>query len=88
MTQHGRPLGLIVMSDQSLAHDVVCARIFHLEPRGIRHLAVAEARGYGSLDLADIEIGATSLSTKSARRTEGWETGYIRWMTWTHRSRS
>jgi len=78
LTQHGRHLGLIMMSDHPLAHDVVSAHIFHLDPRNIRHLALASARGYGSLDLADIEIGGDVTLEEIQRKTEGWETGYIR----------
>jgi hypothetical protein len=39
-----------------LAHHVVCAHIFPLDPKNIRHLALAAECGYGSLDLEDIEI--------------------------------
>lgn len=78
MTQHGRHLGLIVMSDHPLANDAVCARIFHLDPRGIRHLAIAAGRGYGSLALEDIEVSGDITLDEIRRTTEGWETGYVR----------
>ena len=78
MTQHGRHLGLIVMSDHPLAHDAVCARIFHLDPTGIRHLTIASGRGYGSLALEDIDLSGDITLDEIRRATEGWETGYIR----------
>jgi uncharacterized protein (DUF362 family) len=78
LTQHGRHLGLILMSDQPLAHDVVCAHIFHLDPKSIRHLALASARGYGSLELGDIDVTGDISLAKIRRTTEGWDTGYIR----------
>jgi uncharacterized protein (DUF362 family) len=78
LTQHGRHLGLIVMSDHPLAHDAVCARIFHLDPRAIRHLAIAERRGYGSLSLEDVELSGDITLDEVRRATEGWETGYIK----------
>ena len=78
LTQHGRHLGLILMSDQPLAHDVVCAHIFHLDPKSIRHLALASARGYGSLELGDIDVTGDISLAEIRRTTEGWDTGYIR----------
>jgi hypothetical protein len=78
MTQHGRHLGLIVMSDHPLAHDAVCARIFHLDPQGIRHLAIAAGRGYGSLALEDIDLSGDITLDEVRRTTEGWDTGYIK----------
>jgi uncharacterized protein (DUF362 family) len=78
LTQHGRPLGLILISDNPLAHDVVCAHILHLDPKSIGHLALAAARGYGALELADIEITGDISLDALRRKTEGWETGYIR----------
>ncbi|MGB8953570.1 MAG: DUF362 domain-containing protein [Candidatus Aminicenantales bacterium] len=77
-TQHGRHLGIVLISNDPLAHDVVCARIFHLEPKNIRHLALASSRGYGSIDLQDIEI-AGDISLEAVReRTKTWDVGFIR----------
>lgn len=78
LTQHGRHLGVILMSDQPLAHDVVCAHIFHLDPKSIRHLALASARGYGSLELGDIDVSGDISLAEIRQTTEGWDTGYIR----------
>jgi uncharacterized protein (DUF362 family) len=78
LTQHGRHLGLILMSDQPLAHDVVCAHIFHLDPKSIRHLALASARGYGPLELADIDVTGDISLAEIRRTTEGWDTGCVR----------
>src|SRR4030043_13850 len=52
---HGLTAAL-TLATNPLAPDVVCAPIFHLDPEKIGHLAAARARGYGSLDLGDIEI--------------------------------
>jgi uncharacterized protein (DUF362 family) len=78
LTQHGHPLGVIIMATNPLAHDVVCAHIFHLDPEKIGHLAAARARGYGSLDLADIEIAGDISLPEVRERTKGWKTGFIR----------
>ncbi len=78
MTQHGRPLGIVVMADDPLAHDVVCAHIFHRDPTTVRHLLRASERGYGSLDLASVELSGDIDLDEVRARTAGWETGPIR----------
>jgi uncharacterized protein (DUF362 family) len=78
LTQHGRHLGVVIMATNPLAHDVVCAHIFQLDPEKIGHLAAARARGYGSLDLADIEITGDISLPEIRERTKDWETGFIR----------
>ena len=78
LTQHGHPLGVVIMATNPLAHDVVCAHIFHLDPEKVGHLAAARARGYGSLDLGEIEIGGDISLPEIRERTKGWETGFIR----------
>ena len=78
LTQHGHHLGVVIMATNPLAHDVVCAHIFHLDPEKVGHLAAARARGYGSLDLGEIEIGGDISLPEIRERTKGWETGFIR----------
>jgi hypothetical protein len=78
LTQHGHPLGVIIMATNPLAHDVVCAHIFHLDPEKVGHLAAARARGYGSLALDDIEIAGDISLPEIRERTKTWETGFIR----------
>jgi len=78
LTQHGHFLGVIIMATNPLAHDVVCAHIFHLDPEKVGHLVAARARGYGSLALADIEIAGDISLQEIRERTKTWETGFIR----------
>jgi uncharacterized protein (DUF362 family) len=44
MTQHGKHLGMILMAENPLAHDVVCAHILHLDPHNIKHLRIAQQK--------------------------------------------
>ncbi len=78
LTQHGRHLGIIIMAADPLAHDVVCAQIFHLDPQKIGHLAAARDRGFGSLDLEDIDISGDISLEEVRERTKSFETGFIR----------
>jgi uncharacterized protein (DUF362 family) len=49
-------LGVIMISNDPLATDMVAARILNYQPEEVVHLVEASDRGYGSLDFDDIEI--------------------------------
>ncbi|RPJ03824.1 MAG: DUF362 domain-containing protein [Deltaproteobacteria bacterium] len=62
----GRPgipmnLGLLVGGTEALSVDATCARIFGYEPYEIEHLRLAEERGLGSTQTADIEVSGEKL---------------------------
>lgn len=78
LTQHGHYLGVIIMATGPLAHDVVCAHILHLDPRRIGHLASAHERGYGSINLDDIDLAGDITLEEIKQRTKTWETGFIK----------
>jgi len=56
MTQHGTYLGVIILSDNAVAHDIVCAKMLNLDPHKIEHIQEAIDRGYGPASFDDIEI--------------------------------
>lgn len=56
MTQHDAPLGVIAVSTNAVAHDMVCAKILNLDPFKIEHIKEAMDRGYGPTSLDEIEI--------------------------------
>jgi uncharacterized protein (DUF362 family) len=78
LTQHGHPLGIIIMATNPLAHDVVCAHILHLDPHRIGHLASAYERGYGPASLEDIDLAGDITLEEIKERTKTWETGFIK----------
>jgi uncharacterized protein (DUF362 family) len=55
-TQPGRPLNLVILADDPLAHDVVVAHLLGLDPETMPHLRMLSERGYGSLSLDDIAV--------------------------------
>lgn len=77
MTERGRPLGLIILASDPLAHDVVCAHILHLDPEKVGHLRQARDRGYGSLDLRDIDLQGDITLDEVRERTRDWDLGFI-----------
>jgi uncharacterized protein (DUF362 family) len=78
MTQHSRKLGIMVMAQNPVAHDVICARILNLDPWKIDHLRLAHERAYGPLDLNDIELKGDISLEELQKKTKTWDTGYIR----------
>ncbi len=56
MTQHGTDLGLLIIADNAVAHDMVCAHLLNLNPHKIEHLQEAIDRGYGPKSMDEIEI--------------------------------
>jgi uncharacterized protein (DUF362 family) len=50
------PLGVIVMGINPVAVDAVCSNIVGLDPNDVDHIRITADRGYGPLDLNEIEI--------------------------------
>lgn len=78
LTQHGRHLGIILMATDPVAHDVVCSHILHLDPQHIEHLRLAQERGYGSLNLDDIEIKGDMPLQEIREKTKNWDLGMVK----------
>jgi uncharacterized protein (DUF362 family) len=77
LTQHGYPLGLIVMAKNAVAHDAVCAHILHLDPEKVPHLRIARDRGYGPLDLESINVAGDISIDEVAHTTKKWDLGFM-----------
>jgi uncharacterized protein (DUF362 family) len=77
LTQHGRPLGLIIMASNAVAHDAVCARILHLDPERIDHVRLARERGYGPTSLDAIDVSGDITLDEACERTRGLDTGFV-----------
>ncbi len=50
------PMGAIVMGTNSCAVDTVCCHMVHVEPRDVIHLRYASERGFGPMNLEEIEV--------------------------------
>jgi hypothetical protein len=66
------------MSDSQLALDAVCCNIVSLSPRSVDHLRMAEDRGFGTTDLANIRIIGDVTLDEAKRRASGFQVGLIR----------
>lgn len=56
MTQHGTDFGVIAVSTNAVAHDMVCARLLNLDPFKIEHIKEAMDRGYGPTSFDQIDL--------------------------------
>ena len=56
LTQHGTDMGVIAVSTNAVAHDMVCAKLLGLDPFKIEHIKEAMQRGYGPSSFDEIEI--------------------------------
>ncbi|MDO9547975.1 MAG: DUF362 domain-containing protein [Candidatus Marinimicrobia bacterium] len=56
MTQHGIDLGVLAISANAVAHDMVCAKMLNLDPFQIEHIKEAIDRGYGPKSFGEIEV--------------------------------
>ena len=71
-------LGLVALGNNQVAFDAVCCHIAGVDPRSIEHIRTAHERGFGPIDLEQIDITG-DLSLAAAReRAEGFRTGLIR----------
>lgn len=72
ITQSAHRLGVVVIADNAVAHDAVCARIMGLDPHRIDHLRIASARGFGPLDLDGIDLVTEVPLSTLQLRVEGF----------------
>ncbi len=50
------PMGAIVMGTNSCAVDTVCCHMVHVEPKDVIHLRYASERGFGPMNLEEIDV--------------------------------
>jgi uncharacterized protein (DUF362 family) len=69
-------LGVLMISNDPLASDMVAAQILNYQPEEVLHLVEASERGYGSLDFDDIEITGDADIRELADRTRAIDPPY------------
>jgi uncharacterized protein (DUF362 family) len=65
-------LGLIVMGINPVAVDAVCAQIAGLDPAQVSYIRLAAERGYGPMDLAEIDVSGDVTVQEAQRRAQGF----------------
>ncbi len=56
-TQRSQELGLILIANNPIAHDIVAATIMNLDPSKIQHLSKSISLGWGPESINEIELG-------------------------------
>jgi uncharacterized protein (DUF362 family) len=78
LTPIPRQMNLIAMGNNQVAFDSVCCRIIGIDPREVEHIRLAHERGFGPIDLAQIQIEGDVSLEEAQRRAEGYQVGLIR----------
>ncbi len=71
-------LKMMIMGDNQVAFDAVCCRIIGLDPLSVDHIRMAHERGFGPVDLDEIEIVGDLTLDDARARAKGFRTGLIR----------
>lgn len=71
-------MGLVIMGNNQVAFDAVCCAIIGIDPMTVPHIRMCYERGFGPVDLDQIQIlGDVSLA-EAQERARGFEVGLIR----------
>lgn len=72
------PLHLIIMGNNQAAFDAVCCQIIGIDPMTVDHLRLAHERGFGPLDLSQIQISGDVTLEEAKERGKRFKSGLIR----------
>ncbi|AUX21808.1 FeS-binding protein [Sorangium cellulosum] len=71
-------LGLILMGNNQVAFDAVCCHIIGVDPMSVDHIRLAAERGFGPLDLDQIEITGDVTLEEAKAKAKGFKVGLVR----------
>lgn len=77
MTQGGGDAGVIVLSTNAVAHDMVCSRLLNLDPFKIPHIREAVDRGYGPASFRQIRITGDARVRNVQAVTRKYHSGFM-----------
>jgi uncharacterized protein (DUF362 family) len=71
-------LGLVIMGNAQVAFDAVCCHIIGVDPASVDHIRMASERGFGSMNLADVDISGDVTLEEAQAKAKGFKVGLIR----------
>ncbi len=71
-------LGLVIMGNSQVAFDALCCRIIGVDPMSVDHLRFAYERGFGPIDLDQIEVSGDVTFEEARAKAQGFKVGLIR----------
>jgi hypothetical protein len=66
------------MGNSQVAFDAVCCRIIGLDPSSVDHIRLAAEHGFGTMDLARIDVTGDVSLDEAKQRAKGFKVGLIR----------
>jgi uncharacterized protein (DUF362 family) len=66
-------MGAIVMGTNSCAVDTVGCHMVHVDPKDLIHLRLTSERGFGPMDISEIEVGGDFPLAEMQEKTRGFE---------------
>ena len=69
---------LIIMGNNQVAFDAVCCQIIGVDPLSVEHIRLAYERGFGHVDLSQIDITGDVSLEQARERARGFRSGLIR----------
>lgn len=71
-------MGLIIMGNNQVAFDAVCSRIIGVDPMEVPHIRLAAERGFGPVELEEIEITGDVSFEQAHAEHKNFRVGLIR----------
>jgi uncharacterized protein (DUF362 family) len=71
-------LKLVAMGDNQVAFDAVCCHVIGVDPLSVPHIRLAYERGFGPVELGQIDIVGDLSLDDAKRRAHGFRVGLIR----------
>jgi len=71
-------LGLVIMGNSQVAFDSVCCAIIGVDPRTVDHIRMASERGFGPMDLSEIDITGDVTFEEARAKAKGFKVGLVR----------
>jgi uncharacterized protein (DUF362 family) len=78
LTPVPRTLALLVVGNNQPATDAVCCRIIGVNPAEVEHIALASRRGFGPIELSEIEVKGDVGLDEAMARAKGFQVGLVR----------
>jgi uncharacterized protein (DUF362 family) len=78
LTPIPKRLNLIILGDNQCAFDSVCSNIIGVDPYQVPHIRLSHERGFGPLDLSEIELSGDVTLDEARARAKGFKVGLIR----------
>jgi uncharacterized protein (DUF362 family) len=78
LTPIPKTLNLIILANNQCALDAVCCNIIGINPYSVEHIRLPHERGFGPLDLSQIQISGDVTLAQAKERAAGFQVGLIR----------